>query len=220
MKKIKLFFKSLGLILLYLIWQEITGLFANFYKGNLIMQNTILIISAILITAILIMIFKEELLKDFINIKEKYNDYIPKCVKYWAIGFAATYVINIIISVFLLNGIAPNEEANRLMIKTYPIYTALSVCLLSPICEEILFRLSFRSCFKRKIPFVLFTGIFFASAHLLASTSLSDLFYIFSYSALGITFSLACYNTDNIFSSMFTHVLHNTITYLLIITFI
>ena len=220
MKSLKIILKCLGLILLYMVLQEFTGLVASFYKGNLLYQNIILIVGTLFTTILFVFIFRKDLVAYFKNFKENYSKTIPKCIKYWLIGFVITYIINIIISVFLLHGIAPNEEANRLMLKTYPIYMALSVCITSPICEELLFRLGFKNAFKRRIPYVLFTGILFGAAHLIVSERLIDLVYIFSYSALGITFSLVCYDTDNIFSSIFTHILHNTVIYLMLIAFI
>lgn len=220
MKKIKIVLKCFGLILLYLILGEITGLIASFYKNRLLEQNIILIIGSIITTIVLLYIFREKIISDFKSFKENHTEYLPKCVKYWAIGFVITYILNILIAAFFLKGASPNEEANRLMIKSFPIYMALSACLVAPICEEILFRLSFKELFKRRITYALFTGILFGAAHLLVSTSLADLIYILPYSALGITFGLLCFDTDNICSSIFAHILHNTITYLLLITFI
>ena len=220
MKKIKIVLKCFGLILLYLILGEITGLIASFYKNRLLEQNIILIIGNIITTILLLYIFKKKIVSDFKNFKNNHTEYVPKCVKYWAIGFVITYILNILIAAFFLKGISPNEQANRLMIKSYPIYMALSACLVAPICEEVLFRLSFKELFKKRMPYVLFTGILFGAAHLIVSDNLTDLLYIFPYSALGITFSMICYDTDNIFSSIFAHILHNTITYVLLITFI
>ena len=220
MKKIKIILKCFGLIFLYLILEEITGLIASFYKGNLLYQNIILIVGGIITTILFIYIFREKIMLKINDFKKNCKTYIPKSVKYWAIGFTITYVLNIIIAVFLLKGVAPNEEANRLMIRSYPVYMALSACLISPICEELLFRLSFKEIFNKRISYILFTGILFGAAHLIVSDNLTDLLYILPYSALGVTFSMICYDTNNIFSSIFAHILHNTISFIIIITFI
>lgn len=216
MKKIKSFVKSFGLIFLYLIFEEIIALLST-CNNSLLYKNIVLIVGSLVVTVVFISFFNKDIFKDFKDFKKNHKDYIPRSLKYWAIGYVITFVLNIIISV-LINGIAPNEEANRLMITSFPIYMALSVCLTAPICEEILFRLNFKSIFHKRLVYILFTGILFGAAHLIVSENLMDLVYILPYSALGISFSAAYYDTKNIFTSIFIHIFHNTVNFLLLIT--
>ena len=127
-------------------------------------------------------------------------------------------ISNLIIVFLFLKGIAPNEEANREMLRNYPLYMIFAVTILAPICEELMFRLSFKNVFKNRLVYILFTGISFGAMHLLANTSLIELLYIIPYSALGIAFSAICYDTDNIYSSIIAHIMHNTLTVLLLLS--
>ena len=218
-KKAKLILWSFGLIFLYLLSQEITALIASTHKNNLIYQNIVLIVSSLVVTGILIVIFRKDFFSNFKDFKKNYKNYIPLCLKYWALGFVIMIGLNGIITT-LLGGIAPNEEGNRMLIKMYPIYMVITASITSPICEELLFRLNFKKIFKSKIAKILFTGIVFGAVHAIASENLLDLLYILPYSALGITLSATFFNTDNIISSIFTHFLHNTITIIILFTFL
>ena len=217
-KKIKRILLPFGLIFLYLVAQELTGLIVSTYKGNFVMQNVILITGSILVTIALIIVFRKDLKVKVKEFRQDVNEIIPTCFKYWIIGFGVMFALNMLINVIFTNGIAPNEEANRLLIKSYPIYMALSVCITGPICEELLFRQGFKNIFKGRIPYILFTGILFGAAHAISSEQLIDLIYILSYSCLGIAFSTICYDADNVCASIFTHMFHNTIMFILLLS--
>lgn len=218
-KKIKSILLPFGLIFLYLLFQEIATLIASQYKDNRLYQNTILIISNIVITIIFIIIFRKDLITDLKDFKKNYSKYIPESLKCWILGFIIMFTLNVIITT-VLGGIAPNEEGNRMLIKMFPIYMTISVCFTSPICEELLFRLNFKNFFKSKTAKILFAGILFGAAHLMVSENLLELLFIFPYSALGICLSAAYFKTGNIFSSIFAHMVHNTTILLLLFTFI
>lgn len=217
--RIKYFFISFGLIFLYLLLNELTTLIALPFKDNTFLLNIILIVGSFVSTFVIAFILKDELISKWDDFKKNKNDYIPKIVKYWAIGFSLMYVTNIIISILFLNGIAPNEEANREMIKLYPYYMAISVSLTGPIAEELLFRLTFKRVFSKKIVYILFTGILFGLAHMLTNSTLIEFLYIIPYSVLGITFSALVYDTDNIYTSIFAHIFHNVLTLMIIFRF-
>ena len=100
---------------------------------------------------------------------------------------------------------------------SYRYYSILSTALLAPIMEEILFRLNFKGLFKDKNTFIYSTGLLFAAMHLLSSSSIAELIYIIPYACLGIAFSKIYADTDNIFPSIFMHILHNSLTLFIIL---
>jgi membrane protease YdiL (CAAX protease family) len=64
--------------------------------------------------------------------------------------------------------------------------------------------------------FIITSGIVFGLLHVITSFDyLYDLLYIIPYSSLGIAFALIYYRTNNVFSSIFVHALHNTILVIL-----
>lgn len=218
--KCKLWLKAIGLILAYFGAQEIIALFASFYKDDYFVKNVVLILGYFVTMLMLIYIFKDKFKKDIKDFKDNYKKYIPMIIKYWAVGFTIMFVVNLIIVTVFLHGVAPNEEANRLMLKAYPLFMSLSISIFAPISEEILFRVSFKDVLKKKYIYILFTGITFGAMHMLANTSWIECLYVLSYSALGIAFSALAYDTDNIYSSILAHMMHNTLTLILLLRFL
>lgn len=214
----KAFLKSLGIIFLYIVLSSVEYLIFNKIKTDSALINNFIQIGLSLVTVLIIALFMEKKLKGQWQIfKKNFKEYIPKSLKYWGCGFAIMFVANIIINVIIMKGIAPNEEANREIINLYPLYSIISVCIIAPIIEELIFRLNFKNVIKKNIAFIIFTGILFGAMHIVSSTSLIELIYIIPYSILGITFSKIYADTDNIFSSILAHALHNTITIIIIL---
>lgn len=152
-------------------------------------------------------------LKNFIKNFGKYSDTAIKC---WIIGFIAMIISNKIIISFFPVEIATNEQGVREIINSIPLISFFSICIFAPISEEIIFRKSFRDCLSGKWLFILVSGIVFGLLHVIGSIkSLYDLLYIVPYSSLGIAFAYIYYKTNNIFSSIFVHCLHNTILVIL-----
>ena len=67
--------------------------------------------------------------------------------------------------------------------------------------------------FKNKYIYVLISGLVFGGMHVISSaSSMGDFLYIIPYSALGIAFALLYYDTDNIFTTISMHSLHNLLS--------
>ena len=133
---------------------------------------------------------------------------------------------NLIITL-IFGGLATNEEANREFIKNYLFFSIIAMVILGPAVEEIVFRLGFRKAFKKWLPYALFSGLFFGALHVYtayAGMNLTEILknwhqalYIIPYSALGISFAKAYYETDNIWTTITIHTLHNAFTIFLIL---
>ena len=97
-----------------------------------------------------------------------------------------------------------------------------SISIYAPFIEELIYRKAIKDCF---IPYkqnkinkylcVITSGLIFAALHVIDSGSAIDYIYIIPYLSLGIAFALLYYNTNNIFSTISLHFLHNTVTLLL-----
>lgn len=226
MKKVKEFLGAIGLIILYFVLSAFSSYYISDFVDNLsitdankdVLFSILMVIVEIILVVMYALILKNKFRGSFKDFKKNYKDYLPKCLKYWSIGFTALIIFNVIIVYFVSGGIAPNEQANRDILEQYPIYSIISVSILGPILEEMIFRLSFKDIIKKRISYILITGILFGSMHVVFSLeSASDLLFILSYSSLGIALSAIYYDTDNICSSMLVHIVHNTITLLLIL---
>jgi len=161
--------------------------------------------------------------KDFINFFKNFMNNFEESFKYYFIGLLVMIVSNLIITFLFSEATAGNEEAIRSYLDDYPIYMLFSIAIYAPFIEEIIFRKSIKDIFLAKhnnkilkYLYILSSGLIFVGMHLLGQvTNPLDLLYLIPYSSLGITFALLYYKTDNIFSTISIHCMHNTITSLL-----
>lgn len=181
-----------------------------------VVYNTLRVIPNITEALLLIILYRKFLKKDFIDFKNNFGKYSDIAIKYWIVGFILMMASNIIISFLTPVEIASNEQGVREIISAVPLLSLFSICLMAPIAEELTFRKAFKDCFNNKWLFVLISGIVFGFLHVIGSfTSLYEFLYIIPYSTLGISFALTYYKTNNIFSSIFIHCMHNTMLVLL-----
>ena len=90
---------------------------------------------------------------------------------------------------------------------------AISTVLFAPINEELTFRKSIRDAINNKWAYVLLSGIIFGGLHVISYVSSPlDLVYLIPYCSLGISFALLYYKTNNIFSSISMHMMHNLLS--------
>lgn len=200
--------KTLLNIIIYLFFPTIfISLFTqNFYnKEGIILQT----LSYILLIIFFYFKYKNILKKDLKNLRK---EHIKTILLYWIIGFTLMILSNYIINYIIIpNGISNNESQNIEILLKYRYIYPISVCILIPIIEEIVFRLELKNKYKNKYLFILISSIIFALPHLITNTKLIELLYFIPYFLLGLTFSTIYYKTNNIYSNILAHILHNTI---------
>ena len=156
-------------------------------------------------------------MKDY---KSNFKDYTKICLKYWSIGLAIMFISNLIINVIIFHGkIATNEALVREQLFEHPYINFISIAFIAPIVEELIFRIEFKKLFGNhdKI-FIIFSGLFFGFMHTASGLSLAELIYIIPYGALGIAFASGYVKTKNICAPIIMHIIHNTITFLLLLS--
>lgn len=160
--------------------------------------------------AIIILLYYKDLIRDFKALKKDTVEKFDTAFRYWVIGLAIMIASNFIIQKLGI-GIATNEVEVKNFLKTSPFIYGISVCLTGPFIEEIVFRKTFKDAIKNKWLYILLSGIIFGSLHVITSlSSVLDLLYLIPYCSLGIAFGFICYDTDNIWPSIFIHILHNS----------
>ena len=138
--------------------------------------------------------------------------------KYWLAGLAVMYISNLFITFVLNKQLAGNEETVRNYLVTLPLLMTFDAAICAPINEELTFRKSFKEIFPSKWVFVIMSGLIFGLLHVASYIeTFSDIIYLIPYSALGIAFALLYYKTDNIFSSITMHSIHNLLATLLVL---
>ena len=122
---------------------------------------------------------------------------------------------NIIITFVLKQTIAGNEELVRSYIDTSPLLMIFSTVIYAPICEELTFRKSIKDAINNKYIYILTSGLLFGFLHIVSyiNTPL-DLVYLIPYASLGIVFATLYYKTNNIFSTITIHAMHNALSVL------
>ena len=183
---------------------------------NDILLNCLFIISEVLIAAILIFIYRKDFKGKYQELKNaEGNKKIISSFKVWLIGLALMIVFNIFLSI-IIGDIAENEEVNRSIISNYSFYAITSMIILTPICEEIIFRLSISKMDVNKYIYIIFSGLIFGFAHVIGSTGLQAL-YIIPYAALGCSFAYIYEKQKNILCTMLMHSIHNLVCILIIL---
>lgn len=219
MNAIKSFFKGTFYIFLYfIITVLIYLLFGNeiYNTNDLFLANIATIVADLTIVFIFIIIFRKTIIPDFNDFKKNYKKYIKDNIQYWLIGLFLMIISNILIS-FLVE-MPTNEEVNRELLFNSTIPSIISMVIVAPILEELITRKSFKDVFKNQYIYIFISGLIFGSLHLLVAESLIECLYIIPYGVLGCAFAKIYYNTNNIWSNIFFHALHNFIAILLIFT--
>ena len=215
MKKNLQILKVISLIILLLTFSFLPALIlhldiAKFSNTGKVLYN---LATDLTFLALLFFIYRKTLTNDWRNFTKNLGNNLEFAFKYWLIGVIVMIISNLLITFFAPNAIAGNEEAVRNLINLYPLYMIFSVSIYAPFTEELIFRKGIRDCIKNKYLYILTSGIIFGSLHVISSvTTPYDLLYLIPYCSLGITFAYLYTKTNNIFSSMSMHALHNTLT--------
>ena len=203
-------------ILLYLFVPTIlTIIFYNYSRLNNFNYFIFNTIPYLVLLIYYLIIYK----KTFINYFKKLNKKnILHTIIIWLIGFILMLLANYIINYIIIpNGLSPNELGNRELLYNHKITYFILFCILIPILEEISFRLEFKHNIKNNYIFLILSSILFAIIHIISINSLIELLYIIPYLILGITFSGIYIKTNNILCNIIAHIIHNTITVLIIL---
>lgn len=170
-------------------------------------------------------LFHKKINYDFKEFIKNPRLYLKQAMRYWFYGLVVMAISNIILS-GIIGDIAANEDVTRALLFSDMLYALPTVIIFAPCIEEIVFRLSFRFPFQKENSYALCSAFVFGGLHVLTAfdfltlenivSNWMQIFYIIPYGALGYFFAKIYYQTDNIFSTISIHILHNTISVILI----
>ena len=204
--------KSLGMIFLVLFFSSIFFTILNINLDTITDKEYIfyLTLSNITLIVIYILIYRKTLVKDFKNFTKDLTTNLETAIKYWLIGFIIMVVSNLIITYILNKGIAGNEQDVRAYIDSFPLFMLFNTVIYAPLTEELTFRKSIKDAISNKWLYILTSGLVFGMLHITSYiTTPTDFIYLIPYGALGISFAMLYYKTDNIFSTISMHAMHN-----------
>ena len=177
----------------------------------------------IIFMIIVFFVFKDDMVRDLKSYLKGFIKNFEVSFKYYFIGLIIMIVSNLMITLCFKGASANNEEAVRNLINLYPLYMIFSVAIYAPFIEETIFRkciknfiLSFGNNKITKNIYISLSGLIFALMHIVGmANSVLDYLYVIPYLSLGASFAALYYKTDNIFSSIVMHSMHNTVAVLL-----
>ena len=215
--KIKNIFKSIGIILLLLCFNSVMFSIFNINLKSLSEKEYLIytVLFELVLLIIFIIIYRKTLSKNGKEYFKNFSENFKQSLKYWLVGFIVMATSNIIITFVLKQTIAGNEELVRSYIDISPLLMIFSTVIYAPICEELTFRKSIKDAINNKYIYILTSGLLFGFLHIVSyiNTPL-DLVYLIPYASLGIVFATLYYKTNNIFSTITIHAMHNALSVL------
>ena len=195
----------------------------DYENFNMMMKAIYMILCDIGFMSILFLLYKEKIIKDFKEYFKKFGSNFELSFKYYFIGLLVMLASNLLITFLFKDATAGNEEAVRDMIDQVPLYMIFSVSIYAPFVEELIFRHSIKDAVmchgNNKIIrgiYIFASGFIFGILHILGhATGLVDYVFLIPYMSLGIAFAALYSKTNNIFSSISMHMVHNTFTVIL-----
>lgn len=219
MKDAKKIIINIFMFLFYFIYQLITIAIINVFKikiNNNFEKGLYLLITSLIYMFIVIFVYKKELKSDIKNFNIKT---IIKYIPIYLIGILLMSISSYIASSITGSQSSQNETTVRQYIKMFPIYMSFSTVIYAPFVEEITFRKTFKNIINDKVLFILISGIIFGLVHIsITNNTYNELLMIIPYIIMGIDFSYIYYKSNNIFTTITLHSIHNFI--LLLIQFI
>ena len=120
-------------------------------------------------------------------------------------------ISNIILTKITNYNLAGNEMQVREYINKYPLYMIYSSIIFAPLIEELIFRKTIKKIFKYKYLFIIISGLIFGILHISNFKDINEILFSIPYIIMGIDFAYIYYKTDNIFTTISFHLLHNLV---------
>ena len=215
------YFRFIFIFLLFImssIFKLIPITIFNIDVNNITVETNCLLtlFSYLMLSICCILLYFKEIKEQFISlIKMKTKKKIiifDTAFRYWLIGLIIMLISNFIIGQLGI-GSPNNDTAVRNMLEASPIIAGLSVILIAPFNEEVVFRMAFRDIIPNSLLYVLTSGIIFGGLHVIGSINTGyELLFLIPYCSLGIAFSKMYQDSNNVFVSYSIHLIHNALT--------
>ena len=192
---------TLALGMLVLLWRIVLPTNVKITAGIVIL----VVVLDIILTAVVIFLNRKELKEAFTK-KFRWKDFFKIIL-----AFVVMFVLTIVISVVLItSGIELADPARLVGVEFQSVFlpgAIVSMVIVAPLLEEIVFRMAGRGFIKNGILFVLITSLLFAFIHTVNFSIVDNLDYFIS----GVFFSVLYLITKDIRIPMGVHFLWNII---------
>lgn len=179
----------------------------------------ITVISGLIFTFVLMRKFKDLLRYDFKVFKDNFKPNMKKILKNFLISFLVMASINGVL-LFLGLGESANEEAIDELSNALPFVMAISIVIVAPITEEIMFRGGYMkglAGFFSERTAIIVSSLLFGAIHVvgLPMKSLWEILHLLSYTSIGYFLGKSYRDTDSIWGGIIHHSIHNSIALVL-----
>ncbi len=174
----------------------------------------------------IMIIIHKDIFKQFKEFIKEPKKFLKKGFSYWGYGIVFMMFSNLLVS-SLVGNIAVNEQVTRQTLLVSPLYAIPTIIFFGPFLEEIVFRYCLRKGFRNKLFYAFFSAFSFGILHVFTAfdsltftnimANFKEFLFIVPYGSLGFFFAKAYFETDNIFTSIVPHMLHNSISIALIL---
>lgn len=207
---------------IYFVISTLFGIILN----NLVLANIITGISSmafaqflmmLVIAIVYIVYLKRELIKDFV-VAQNLKSFFVTCLKYFALIFLVMYAVNFILYMIGIEGTSLNQVGIEIMAFDSPVIIFLTVVVLAPFIEELVFRyaiifLDSKSTFTTLLTSALVFG-YIHIAQSLTFGNFHELWFILLYGGLGFVLGLSYVKTKTIMTPIVVHAMYNLVGFL------
>ncbi len=217
---VKKIIKYSAIFLSYFLYELLISFIFNKFNIDVknmdyLTKNIVYFIIDIVYILFLFLIYKKDLKEDFKNGNFKVDENIA----IYMIGLIIMVISNSIVMKITNKELSNNEQIVRTMIDFFPVYMSFSSVIYAPFVEELIFRKTIRKMIDNKYIYIITSGVLFGLIHVISSnTDSNELLMGIPYILMGIDFAYIYVRTNNIYTTMIIHALHNLI--MLIVQFI
>lgn len=206
-------------MLLYFIWPYLTQFIINQVLVSNINTIYLTFASNMIISLIIIGIYKDELKGELLKFNEHFSKNILYVIKWSLISLAMFLVVNQIIYLLIPNINQENTNIILNMFKDNKILLFINTFIFYSVVEELVFKFPFKKILSNKWLFIIITGFLNAFYTVyFTSTSKLSLVFIIPYTILLSCFSYVYYKKDNIIFPIMTRIIYNLITILVLLS--
>ena len=211
--------KTLLLFLLFFTISAIPALIFNIDLDSLSDKDSIIysVSCSIVFLIVIVGCYYKSLKKDFKLFFKDFGNNMEQAFKYYLVGLGVMIVSNVIINLLLSGELTDNEQTVRNYLEIAPLLMLFDISIYAPLAEELLFRKSIREVIDNKWLYIFVSGFIFGALHVIDTPFYMALLYLIPYCSLGFAFAYTYTKSNNIFSSIMMHFIHNSVTALLLI---
>lgn len=179
----------------------------------------ILLITEILFNIIMItcciLLFFDQIKYSFSQFKNNFKAYMRFIMPRLGMSYVFLFIFSLISTLITHNAVSVNQET----LESLPIYYIIpGAVIYAPIVEEILFRGVIRKFIKNSILFIIVSAITFGVLHTIEESSLLNILVMsLPYCSLGAYLAYVYIKSNNIFTSIISHAIFNSISVIFMI---